>query len=586
MQSGVRLKQSAFLVDLLALCGAIGIVIGGLIVRDRLPIIPLADGDTWRYLYPELSWLSGLGFQQTYGRDWLYPALLAGILNVAGDFCAITCVQRFLGLAGILVFWLTCRLWFRLLPAQKPILRWLCFVLTLASLALYALSSQQALLESTIRPEGMLAFFEMSYFYCLVSFFLARWKLCLTGSAIVFGAATLGLSYAVWLLKPSWSLSLAFTILCLAAGAFGRAKRLMRFGPLLAGAAAFVFLILLPHLLRFQKDEQLFFPFTLVSIHAPQILETKPDVVAPGTHNSGVADAIFYEELGKAYRTAKENPHNFDVLGFDTDYIQYRSGFFSTVMEREGWSVRELARACYSAYFRAWHQAPSSMLQKVWKQIRLFLFPRAADFYTVMKSIDLNHELTISRPFLRETELSPRVQKIYQSYIQSLEKPPGKESRPLGFRFLARLASHLTRITLPLQVVFFTTMIAACRSRQGRALRLGGLAAAAVLGATYGIVLAIAIGHSLDVTRFRVSYAPGLLLGLAMITNYLLILAWGTRNPDKQLSKTLPGAPAPGTQNASFLARNELAAAPGRVSFAGGLFCCLSKLGPAQGCRR
>jgi hypothetical protein len=91
MQSGVRLKQSAFLVDLLALCGAIGIVIGGLIVRDRLPIIPLADGDTWRYLYPELSWLSGLGFQQTYGRDWLYPALLAGILNVAGDFCAITC---------------------------------------------------------------------------------------------------------------------------------------------------------------------------------------------------------------------------------------------------------------------------------------------------------------------------------------------------------------------------------------------------------------------------------------------------------------------------------------------------------------
>jgi hypothetical protein len=78
-----------------------------------------------------------------------------------------------------------------------------------------------------------------------------------------------------------------------------------------------------------------------------------------------------------------------------------------------------------------------------------------------MKSMDLNHELAISRPFLRETELSPRVQKIYQSYIQSLEKPPGKESRPLGFRFLARLASHLTRITLPLQVVFFTTMIAA-----------------------------------------------------------------------------------------------------------------------------
>src|ERR1700739_2373309 len=88
-------------------------------------------------------------------------------------------------------------------------------------------------------------------------------------------------------------------------------------------------------------------------------------LVIPGTHNPGVADAIFYEELGRAYRTSKEKPHNFDTLGFDTDHILYRSGFFSTIMERENWSDRELASACYSAYFRAWHQAPYSMLNKV-----------------------------------------------------------------------------------------------------------------------------------------------------------------------------------------------------------------------------
>jgi hypothetical protein len=443
MQSGVRLKRSAFLLDLLALCGAIGIVIGGLIVRDRMPIIPLADGDTWGYLYPELSWLSGLGFQQTYGRDWLYPALLAGILNVSGDFSAITYVQRFLGLGGIFVFWLTCRLWFRLLPAQKPLLWCVCLVLTLALLALYALSSQQALLENTIRPEGILAFFEMAYLYCLVSFFLARWKLRLTGSAIVFGAATLGLSYAVWLLKPSWSLSLVFTVLCLAFGAFGRARPLMRFGPLLSGAVAFVLLFVLPHLFRFQKDAQLFFPLSLVSIHAPQILETQPILVSAGAHNPGVADAIFYEELGKAYR-----------------------------------------------------------------------------------------------PFLREAELSPRMQRIYQSYIQSVKRAEGKASRPLGFRFLARFAHYLTWTILPLQVAFFAAMIAVYSSRKGQALRLGGLVACAVLGATYGIVLAIAIGHSLDVGRYRISYAPGFLLGLVLITNYLLIFGLGTRIPDKQASKT------------------------------------------------
>jgi hypothetical protein len=95
MQSDVRLKQSALLLDLLALCVAIGFVIGGLIVRDRLPIIPLADGDTWGYLCPELSWLSGLGFQQTYGRGgcilrcrrgyWVSAAIFARLLT-SSDF--------------------------------------------------------------------------------------------------------------------------------------------------------------------------------------------------------------------------------------------------------------------------------------------------------------------------------------------------------------------------------------------------------------------------------------------------------------------------------------------------------------------
>ena len=92
------------------------------------------------------------------------------------------------------------------------------------------------------------------------------------------------------------------------------------------------------------------------------------------------------------------------------------------------------------------------MLKKVWKQIRLFLFPRPGDFYRAAKSIDLNHELAISRSSLGETELSPRVQKIYQSYIQGLERAVGKASRPLGFRFVARLAHYLTWIILPLQV--------------------------------------------------------------------------------------------------------------------------------------
>jgi hypothetical protein len=525
MERSTRLNQSKSLFDLLALCAAVIILIAALIVRSRLPIIPLADGDTWGYLRPALSWLSGLGFQQTYGRDWLYPALLAAILKIGGDFSAITYVQRFLGLAGIFLFWLAWRSWFRLVPVRKPV--WLCFVLSISLLALYALSSQQALLENTIRPEGMFAFFEMAYFFCLVSFFFARWRFRRTGSAIGFGAALLGLSYAVLLLKPSWGFSFGFTFLCLVAGAFGRTTRLMRFGPLLGGAAAFVLLFSLPKWLGFQKDSQLFLPFTLVSIHAEQILQTRPDVVAPGRHNSGLPDQIFYEELAKAYRPAKENPDHYGALGFDPDYIQYRSGFFSTIMQKEAWSDREMAAACYSAYFRAWLQAPSSMLEKVGNQLRLFFFPRAGDFYRTTQSVDLNNELSSSRPFLPDSELSPDVQKAYQLYRQKLERPEGNSSNPLSFKVLARFAHYIAWSTVWLQVIFVAVLVTVCLSRKGRNFRLAGLVILAVLAATYGSVLTIALVHSLDVVRYRVSYGPGFLLGLALITNYLLSLAFG-----------------------------------------------------------
>jgi hypothetical protein len=122
--------------------------------------------------------------------------------------------------------------------------------------------------------------------------------------------------------------------------------------------------------------------------------------------------------------------------------------------------------------------------------------------------------------------------------MQRLERTESYQRYPPSHRFFHRLAGRLTWIIRWLQVVFLAAMIAICLSRQGRALRLGGFVTLAVLSATYGIVLAIAIGHSLDVSRYRISYAPGFLLGLAMLTNYLLIFALGTRNPNKEQSET------------------------------------------------
>ena len=297
----------------------------------------------------------------------------------------------------------------------------------------------------------------------------------------------------------------------------------MRFGPLLAGAAAFAFLFFLPKILGFQKDTQLFLPCLLVCIHSEQILETTPETVPPGVHNPGVPDGIFHEELKKAYRTAREQPGGYPVLGFQSDYILYISGFFPNIQRKEGWNDRELAAACYSAYFQAWFQVPSAMLQKIAKQMTLFLFPRGGDFYSPGSTTELD-KLATSRRSLPDSQLSLEVQRIYQSYKQSLERVEADRSHPPGFPVLPRLAHLLALGTLWLQFTFFAAITIVWLRPEGRPWRLAGSAVLSVLAAVYGNVLTVAVVNSLDVARYRMGYAPVFLLGLAMIISYLLIL--------------------------------------------------------------
>jgi hypothetical protein len=72
--------------------------------RFHLPAWPLADADTWGYLNPALSKLTGGAFQHTGGRNFVYPGFLFLVLGTFKSFGAITIVQHTLGLlTGILL---------------------------------------------------------------------------------------------------------------------------------------------------------------------------------------------------------------------------------------------------------------------------------------------------------------------------------------------------------------------------------------------------------------------------------------------------------------------------------------------------
>ena len=92
------------------------VVGAGIWMRALAPGIPISDPDTWGYLNPGLSKISGGGFQQTHGRGIAYPIFLFGVLAATKSFFAIPFFQHFIGILSGLIWWAVWREWQKWLP--------------------------------------------------------------------------------------------------------------------------------------------------------------------------------------------------------------------------------------------------------------------------------------------------------------------------------------------------------------------------------------------------------------------------------------------------------------------------------------
>lgn len=508
----------------------LGGIIWGAILRFHFPSTPLSDPDTWGYLNPALTWLSGLGFQQTAGRNWLYPGILAGILKFGGDFSWITYVQHILGLLAAWIMWMTYRLWRMLLPQRIAWLRILEIPIGLSAVFLYLLSSRSIVFEASIRPEGVEGFFGFSYLFCVVCYFSARWRCCCSWRSIVFGAGSLAGSYLLFLLKPVVGFALLFAFIPVIVGTVGKGSLAARLGPLLVGLALIALLVVAPHILGFQKDgaSQKFLPLTLVSVHAKQIVGNaqKPySQSSIGQHQDASEDA-FYQSLEKAFLEAKRDPGGFQLLGFNADYIIYSSNVFQEVARRQHWNDRQLAAFCYSVYLKTWLGSPLEMLAKVCRQLTVFFFPPRKDFYSGITGFNFGRAFLYSLHSMPTSpKLRPSVQALYSSYLDKLRYPPGNDRDSGGGRFFRFVAELVEKLSVWVQLGFFVALILTWFKRGVSRLRLSGLAVLVVATLTYGTVLTVAVVHTLDIERYRISYSPFYLLTLAMMTTFLLVVA-------------------------------------------------------------
>ena len=255
------------------LCAALALGIA-VVLRLRIDSIGIADPDTWGYIYPAFSWLSGHGLQQTNGRAWLYPAFVVLCLKAFGSMRGLIMVQQVLGVLSGCLFWLTLGVWKSLMPsvwAREVAIA----VLGPIGIAVYLFNPQTLLIELQLRPESIVGFGGFMQILFATVYIQARWKTHEAQKAFFAGVFAI-LAYINFLLKPSWGLAIGCAILPVFVGIFGsNFARWSRWGtPITSAILVFLVLWLPAKTYDFRdRESKTFLPVTLFAIHAKWILQ-------------------------------------------------------------------------------------------------------------------------------------------------------------------------------------------------------------------------------------------------------------------------------------------------------------------------
>ncbi|MBV8813982.1 MAG: hypothetical protein JO271_05790 [Verrucomicrobia bacterium] len=515
---------------------AVALVLLGIVwgIRQRygLPTAPLLTPDSWGYLHPALAWLGGAGFQQTGGRAWFYPAILALTIKAGADFSWIVRLQQFLALAAVPLLWLSVRVWLSLYPTRSRLCHSVAVYFAAFASWIYLSNTTQIRFELTIQPEGVLAFFVLAYLVCALAYFRARWFSLHTRSAVLFGSGSFVLSYSILLLKPSWGFAILPSFILVAAGVFGSGSRALRFAPVALAGLVTAGLLAAPNLLGFKTDlgSRTFLPFTLVSIHAAQIVENAAKHQSENRgHALDESELKFYQELAQALNDARKAPLKCKTLGFAPDDIMYTKDFFGKFQAEQHLTDTELIHLCYAAYLRTWLQAPSLMLAKIGKEIGVFLSAPSTDFsahsFKKQRALETAARFSLSPENLLAQARSREYlwnQSGYLAYLENLERVYREGWQVNCVNWLRYVAVVIAKLSSLIQLIFLASLAVVFSLTKFSPLRLPALGATVVIAAVYGNMLTVAVVHSLDLDRYRTSYTPALLVALVVLTAFLI----------------------------------------------------------------
>jgi len=345
----------------------------GAFERFTLPATPFSDPDTWGYLYPALSGLTRGVFVHTYGRTFVYPLFVYGILGGFHDFVYVSAFQHLLGLLSGVLLLASWRGLSPLLPDCALVRSWHRY-LGLLALAVFLLSKTSLLMEHSIRPEAVFPFFAILCLWLALRTWRAFQKGGNPKSAFFWGIALVYDSILLYFIKPSWGFGVFFSMAPLLVSLFQLKGR--------PGYKVLVLLVpaLLAYVTLFVPERRLvreydpgsdrFLPSLLLSVHADIIRDEM-------ARDLGSVPADERALLGKLIplidAEIKANASNNSKLAINPDvFLYHKDSVCALVGQFFGKDIEGYRDFCFSYYKKAWLHQPGRMLRKVLRQLHAF----------------------------------------------------------------------------------------------------------------------------------------------------------------------------------------------------------------------
>ena len=478
--------------------------------RFSIPQTPLLDPDSWGYLHPAFSKLTGNAFQHTNGRNFVYPGFVFVALCLSGDYEALCVWQHALGLlTGVLLAlaWnVLCEFF-----AASARMRWAARFLGLIPVADYLFSRSTLLFEHTVRPEAVFPFFlalSLWLNFCALHAAHAvrrpaRERWCLALNFVVVCVAQS--------LKPSMGFGLIAANLPMLAWLARRGEPWRAKAAFAGGALAVVVLTLwLPErrLAREDPESMTFLPTMLFTIHAGIIHEQILDDLRDPAATAWLAG--FNRQLENSLAAATgPAARPWRIIGLNADDLIYRDHLFDRFFGPG--KERETAAFCMDYYWRAWRHRPGEMFGKIAAELAVVYDPPhawntrrffdVADPFTRRLQRPLSHDYGVSRECAENAGIhADLLTSLYgRRFLDRLEALRGTNAVTYQFTWVGYLNHGLSKFVVPvlaLAILCGGTLWA----RPERRLLAGAVGLCLVLN--FAMYLTVAVAHTFDIVRY------------------------------------------------------------------------------------